>query len=263
MKTSLLLLILLLACHGVGFAGSETGQQSPEIEDSKLLGKWVRMSQSGPIAFDFKENGVVEADFGNNNSVDVTAAWELTGDTIRFIDQSGAMCEGVGQYRVFHTDHYLSFDLIEDACSGRISITMGFWTSPDFPEVLEKLGALLSESPAPELYLTRARILLATGRPQLAKADFDRYLLAHPHDAKVWVNRAGTRFPDDLAGVVGDCTAAIALDSANKNAWFLRGLARYELGEKAEGCADFATAIELGFSILMMAEQERCKDFWK
>jgi hypothetical protein len=39
-------------------------------------------------------------------------------------------------------------------------------------------------------------------------------------------------------------------------------LARYESGEQEQGCEDFSKAIELGFSILRIAEQERCIDFW-
>jgi len=63
-------------------------------------------------------------------------------------------------------------------------------------------------------------------------------------------------------GVVADCNKAISLEPNNKNAYFIRGLARYELGEKEQGCEDFNKAIELGFSILRIAEQERCIDYW-
>ena len=40
------------------------------------------------------------------------------------------------------------------------------------------------------------------------------------------------------------------------------GLARYELGEKEQACEDFRKAIELGFSVLRVAEQQRCPEFW-
>jgi tetratricopeptide (TPR) repeat protein len=59
-----------------------------------------------------------------------------------------------------------------------------------------------------------------------------------------------------------DCNKAISLEPDNKNAYFLRGLARYELGEQEEGCEDFNKAIELGFSVLRIAEQEKCIDYW-
>jgi tetratricopeptide (TPR) repeat protein len=139
---------------------------------------------------------------------------------------------------------------------------MGFWTRPDFNDFLETLEDEISKSADPELYLTRARIYLATGMTKLAKDDFDKYLLKDTLDARVYVNRAGTRFPNDLNGVIFDCNKAISLDPSDKNAYFLRGMARYELGEKEQGCEDFNRAIELGFSVLRIAEQEKCIDFW-
>ncbi|MFO7977635.1 MAG: hypothetical protein R6U64_03170, partial [Bacteroidales bacterium] len=62
--------------------------------------------------------------------------------------------------------------------------------------------------------------------------------------------------------VVADSNRAILLDPDNKNAYFLRGLARYELGEQEQGCEDFSRAIDLGFSVLRVAEQERCVEYW-
>lgn len=54
---------------------------------------------------------------------------------------------------------------------------------------------------------------------KLANDDCDKYLLTDTlDDARVYVNRAGTRFPNDLNGVV--CNRAITLDPNNKNAYF-------------------------------------------
>ena len=263
MKTKLMFLILLLT--GMFFAcNSNTDENNQTITESEntLLGKWVRIGQMGPIGFDFKDNGLVEGDFGNDQTVDVVSSYELSGDTIEFTDQKGQMCEGSGQYKVYQTDYYVSFDLIDDDCSGRIKTTMGFWTRPDFKNFITTLDDEISISPSPELFLNRARIYLATGMSKLAKDDFDQYLLTDSLDARVFVNRAGTRFPNDLNGVVFDSNKAISLDPNNKNAFFLRGLAQYELGEKEQGCKDFSKAIDLGFSVLRIAEQERCSDFW-
>jgi len=66
----------------------------------------------------------------------------------------------------------------------------------------------------------------------------------------------------DMEGAVSDCNKAIALDPENKNAFFLRGLAHYELGRKEQACEDFSKAINLGFSILRIAEKQRCAEFW-
>jgi tetratricopeptide (TPR) repeat protein len=172
------------------------------------------------------------------------------------------MCQDIGQYKVYQTKYYVSFDLIDDDCGGRIKTTMGFWTKPNFNDFLKTLDDEIAKSPNPDLYLSRARIYLATGMTNKAKDDFDNYLLTDTLDARVYINRAGTRFPNDLIGVVSDCNKAISLEPDNKNAYFLRGLARYELGEKEQGCEDFSKAIELGFSVLRIAEQEKCIDFW-
>jgi tetratricopeptide (TPR) repeat protein len=263
MKTKLIFLVILST--GFYFACNSNRKQNNQTNakpENTLIGKWVRVGQTGPIGFEFKENGLVEGDFGNDQTVDVVARYELSGDTIKFIDKEGQMCEGNGQYKVSQTDYYISFDLIDDDCSGRIKTTMGFWTKPGFNDLLKTLDDEILKSPEPELYLNRARIYLATGMTKLAKDDFDRYLLKDTSDASVYVNRAGTRFPNDLNGVVMDCNKAISLDPNNKNAYFLRGLARYESGEKEQGCEDFSKAIELGFSVLRIAEQEKCRDFW-
>ncbi len=231
----------------------------PEIS---IIGKWVRIGHSGPIGFYFKENGLIEADFGNDQTIDVVTEYELTGDTIRFIDKEGKICQGTGLYKVHQTEYYISFDLINDNCGGRIKTTMGFWTKPNFNELIKKLNDEITQSNNPELHLNRARVFLATGMVDKAREDFSTYLLTDTLNASVYINRAGTRFPYDLIGVVSDCNKAISLEPNNKNAYFLRGLARYELGEKEQGCEDFNKAIELGFSVLRIAEQEKCIEYW-
>lgn len=135
MKAKLIFMIILTT--GILFASStdiEYNNQTITKSDNTLIGKWVRIGQTGPICFDFKDNGMVEGDSGNDQTVDVIAGYELSGDTIKFFDKEGQMCEGNGQYMVFQTGYYVSFDLIDDDCSGRIKTTMGFWTRPDFNE---------------------------------------------------------------------------------------------------------------------------------
>ena len=100
------------------------------------------------------------------------------------------------------------------------------------------------------------------GKAIEAKSDFDVYLQQNPNDASAFINRAGTRFPDDMEGVVSDCTKTIELEPENKNAWFLRGLAYWEMGFKEKACNDFSRAIDLGFSILRIAEDQRCSEYW-
>ena len=251
MKRSYLLIVCTFLFHGLLNA------------QDALQGKWMRMGHSGPVALEFKPNGIVEVDFGADQTIDVVTNYEVDKNTIRFSDKEGAMCPEPGEYTFDETNYYLAFDLVEDMCNGRIQMTLGYWTKPNFEELLGELAQKISETENPEFNLTRARIYLATGKSQEAKADLDVYLGKNQDDARAYINRAATRFPADMKGAVADCNKAIALESDNKNAYFMRGLARYELGEKEQACEDFSRAIELGFSILRIAEEQRCGEFWK
>ncbi len=249
---------LLYGCNSV----SQKKGNSDGAKENSLIGKWVRMGHSGPVCFDFKENGMIEADFGNDGTIEVKSMYEVNGDTIYLIDKEGQICEGLGEYKIYQTPYYLAFDLIDENCSGRIKATMGFWVRPDYKILINRLDKEIEKTSKPELFLNRARMYMALGKSNLAQKDFDTYILSDSLNARVYINRAGTRFPNDLEGAVIDCNKAIAIDTMNKNAYFLRGLARYELGEKELGCSDFYKAIELGFSVLQIAEQEKCEDFW-
>lgn len=230
--------------------------------DNAVIGTWVKTGPAGATSFTFKNNGFVEGDFGRDGTIDITAAFRISGDTIVFTDKSGLTCPDKGMYKMYQTKYYTAFDLISDNCNGRIKTTLGFWTRPNFEELLKEIDSTISVKPDIEAYLNRARIFMAVGDVAKAKNDFDVYLAENPNDSRALINRAGTRFPLDLSGVMDDCTKAIELDPANKNAYFLRGLARYELGEKEEACTDFEKAIELGFSILRIAEEQRCAEYW-
>jgi hypothetical protein len=251
----------LLSCN---YTVGKTGNIEKKAEhiNNPIIGKWVRIGQMGPIGLEFKENGLVAIDFGNDQTIDVTSKYEISNDTIRFIDTDGKMCEEKGVYKVFQNEYYISFDLLDDNCNGRIKSTMGFWTSPNFQDYLDELDKEISDTEKPILYLNRARIYIAIGKPKQAKTDLDNYLLHDTTDARAYINRAGTRFPDDMQGVLADCNKAIELQANDKNAYFLRGLALYELGEDEKACENFSKAIELGFSILRIAEEQRCAEFW-
>ena len=257
MKFKINILLTAILCS---FTLSLSAQENTSIP---LEGKWVKMSQTGPVALEFKENGLIEMDFGIDQIIDVVTEYKIENNTISFIDREGEMCPEPGRYKMDLNDYYISFDLVDDMCNGRIKMTMGFWTKPNFEELLGELSQKLSENQNPELYLTRARIYLATGKSKEAKSDLDVYLEQTPDDARAYINRAGTRFPDDMEGALYDCNKSIDLEPNNKNAFFLRGLAEYELGQKEKACEDFSRAIELGFSILRIAEEYRCSEYWE
>ena len=217
-------------------------------------GKWIRMTPNEPIGLNFKNNGIVEIDFGNNKSIDIISSYKVSNDTIEFIDEKGKACQDSGFYKVYNRDYSISFDVLKDECNGRIKSTAGFWVRPNHKELLSELI---------EYVLSRGRMYLALSKSKLAKNDFDTYIEKDSLNAKVYIHRAATKFPFDLDGIVEDCNKSIALDSTDKYAFFLRGLALYELGEKQKACDDFQKAINLGFTILKQAEKEKCEEFWK
>ncbi len=230
--------------------------------DSTIIGVWKRMTQQGPMKIQFKENGTIETDIGDNNSIDIISNYSLRSDTIKFIDKEGKSCPNAGIYKVYNRGYTVSFDLIDDLCNGRIKSTMGFWVRPNYTEQINQLNSIITKTDDKKYILQRGRMYLALGKSQLAKKDFDLYIKRDSTDAKVYINRAGTRFPNGLKGVIYDCNRAIILDATDKNAYFLRGLAYYGLGEKQKGCNDFQKSIDLGFEILKEAESYKCRDYW-
>ena len=242
--------------------------------NDSIYGQWIRYGPTGPMSLNFKSNGIVEGDFGMDNTIEITSEYIIEGHTIRFTDKEGVTCPEAGKYKVDISDYYLAFDLVEDNCGGRVQSTMGFWVRPGFEELISKLSSSISTSDEagaatrisvsdPEDYLNRARMYLAIGKSYEARQDLDHYITYDSTNARVYLNRAGTRFPADLQGVVSDCNRALELDPESKNAYFLRGLATYSLGNQKQACEDFYKAIELGFTVLKNAESERCSEYWE
>jgi len=243
--------------------GDNASERASENQtDSPLVGEWMRMSYSGPLCIHFKKDGTVEYDFNNDGKIEVTSTFEVKDDTIVFTDREGKTCPEPGTYQLDLNPHYLAFNLIDDNCGGRIKKVMAFWVRPDYKKDLDKLSEKISKLNQPGDYLARARMYLAVNKTEEAGADFDYYIENANPNARVYANRASTRFPGDMKGVVNDCDKALELDAKYKNAYFLRGLALYELGKKEEACQDFLRAIELGFSVLRSAEQHRCAEYW-
>ncbi len=262
---SCLIIVFALSFSINGYAAENSNDSFSTVGIVKTIeGEWVRIGATGPIALVFEQDGHVKVDFGNNGSIDVTSRYELNGTNISFVDEEGAMCHEPGVYEIHQDDdYYLAFDLIKDNCGGRIKSTMGYWTRPEFENKIKELALEISEDPRPELFLSRARIYLALGEGVRARSDLDVFIQKIDDDPRAYLNRAATQMPDDLHGVINDCNRTLKLEPDNMNAYFLRGLARYELGEKEEGCADFEKAIQLGFSVLRIAEQEKCAPFWE
>jgi len=241
---------------------SLTSIEITQPNDSTLIGIWKHMSPQGPMKIHFKENGTVETDLGDNNSIDIISNYTLKTDTIEFFDKEGQSCPNAGAYKVYNRGFTVSFDVLDDLCNGRIKSTSGFWVRPNHIEQINQLNSIIEKTDDKKYILHRGRMYLALRNYKLAKKDFDMYIKRDSLDAKVYINRAATRFPYGFKGIVYDCNRAIALDSTDKNAFFLRGIAYYGLDEKQKGCDDFQKSIDLGFEILKEAEYNKCKDFW-
>lgn len=244
-------------------AWTNHGKTTHLQDDMHLSGPWIRISPAGPVSLTFTGDGTVEGDLGNDMTIDIVSEFSIEGNEILFNDRQGVACPEPGRYRIYSNEYYLSFDLISDNCAGRVRSTMGFWVRPDFNDRLAEISNMIDKTSKPEDYLNRARMHMATGSNDQARQDLDVYLKHQPSDARALVNRAGTRMVNDLKGAVDDCNLALRLDPENKNAYFLRGLASYGLGNKEEACRDFYRAIELGFEILKEAEYDKCADIWK
>lgn len=255
-------LIILISA---GFSTFLNGYSSDPVQERTregISGFWIRYSSMGPLRLEFKQDGIVEGDLWDDQSIEIKSAYTISGDTIRFTDLEGVACPEPGSYKMHSNDYYLALDLIDDNCGGRVKSTMGFWVRPDFEKNLEALSAEISSSSDPEAFLNRARMYMAIGKSYEAGQDLDRFILVDSSQARVYINRAATRFPTDLAGVIRDCDKALELDPKTRNAFFLRGLARYQLGKQELACKDFYRAIELGFTVLKEAEKERCMQYW-
>ncbi len=248
---TVLILIVFVSC----------GQKRSEIK-SPVVGEWIRHGHQGPVSLNFKADGTVEADLNNDDQPDIISRYSVSGDTVTFRDSEGKKCASDGKYLMYHTAYYVSFDLIKDTCMERVRSTMGYWTKPVYPDMLEKLSIIIDSTTDAVLFLERARIYLAMGKAEDARSNLNVYI-NHNHDNdQAYVNRAATFFPGQLQHAVDDCNSAIAINPYNKNAYFLRGLALYELGEEKKACADFEEAIKLGFTVLKKAEQNKCAEYW-
>jgi tetratricopeptide (TPR) repeat protein len=265
LKIFLVLISIILTCSCNNKKTTNKALTSIEItrpNDSTLIGVWKHISPQGPIKIHFKENGTVETDLGDNNSIDIISNYTLKSDTIEFFDKEGKSCPNGGIYKIYNRGYTVSFDVLDDLCNGRIKSTSGFWVRPNHTEQINQLNSIIEKTDDKKYILHRGRMYLALQNYKLAKKDFDTFIKRDSSNAKVYIHRAATRFPYGFKGVIYDCNKAIAIDSTDKNAYFLRGIAYYGLNENQKGCDDFKKSIDLGFEILKEAEYNKCKDFW-
>ena len=100
MKTKLIFLLLLST--GFFFACISNKKQSNQTiikSENTIVGKWERIGQTGPIGFEFKDNDVVEGDFGNDQTDDIIAKYELSGATFNLLIKKGKCARDLGSTR--------------------------------------------------------------------------------------------------------------------------------------------------------------------
>ncbi|HKJ06331.1 MAG TPA: hypothetical protein VJ970_02570, partial [Flavobacteriaceae bacterium] len=102
--------------------------------NSTIIGVWKHMSAQGPIKIHFKENGIIETDIGDDNTIDVVSNYSIKSDTIEFFDKEGKSCPNKGIYKIYNRGYTVSFDVIDDLCNGRIKATSGFWVRSNHQE---------------------------------------------------------------------------------------------------------------------------------
>ena len=87
--------------------------QNPAMTDRlEITGQWVRIGPAGPITLNFKSDGMVEGDFGNDGNIEIVSGYSMKGDHIIFKDKEGAACPEPGKYEIHLNEYYIAFDLI-------------------------------------------------------------------------------------------------------------------------------------------------------
>jgi hypothetical protein len=143
--------------------------------DSILIGVWKHMSPQGAVKIHFKENGIVETDLGDNNSVDITSNYSIKSDTIEFFDIEGKSCPNKGIYKIYHRGYTVAFDVLDYLCNGRIKSTSGFWVRHNYQEQINYLTKIIKKTDQKKDILHRGRMYLALSKNKLAKKDFDLF----------------------------------------------------------------------------------------
>ncbi|MBT4060714.1 MAG: tetratricopeptide repeat protein [Lentimicrobiaceae bacterium] len=255
---SILSIFLILLSFGCSNTISEVNNEEPNI-----IGNWVRIGQSGPIRMSFTESGFLKTDFGNDNMYEVISKYTTTNNVITIVDKEGYSCDKPGLYNVDNDDYYLSMDLLKDSCNGRVMTTIGYWTRPNFKELISNLDSLINISPnRKDYYLSRARINMAIGMPNLAISDLDKYILIDSSNGEAFLNRAAIKLTNDTRGAIADCEISIAINPNDKNAYLMLGLAQYKSGMIEDACLNYKKSIDLGLTYLTDNQYEDCKDYW-
>ncbi|HLP88269.1 MAG TPA: tetratricopeptide repeat protein, partial [Nostocaceae cyanobacterium] len=96
------------------------------------------------------------------------------------------------------------------------------------------------------LYQVRGELFGELKKYQEAIADYNQAITINPQDAEAYYNRGIDKYElGDKAGAIADFTQAITINPQLAEAYYNRGVAKYQLGDKAGAIKDYNQAITI------------------
>ncbi|MEI6174642.1 MAG: hypothetical protein WCR01_12900 [Bacteroidota bacterium] len=109
-----------------------------------------------------------------------------------------------------------------------------------------------------EAYFGRANVYLKTGEYELALADYSYLINRVKNHIGAWQNRAIVKGNlGDFEGALIDLNEVIVLNPSLGSSYYLRGIAKFELG--IDGCEDLNKAVSLNYTGSTKALEHYCK----
>jgi protein O-mannosyl-transferase len=109
-----------------------------------------------------------------------------------------------------------------------------------------------------DAYFARGNLNRVKGDYKAAASDYTKVLSLDPVNTGAMNNRAIVKGAEgDFAGAILDLDNALAINPGLSSAWYLRGVAKFQLG--INGCDDLQKALSLGYSDARRAVDYYCK----
>ncbi len=68
----------------VGCNHKQNSDNGAKKIEEQIIGTWLKFGPQGIFTIEFRDNGLVETDMGNDGTIDVISEYEIVGDTISF-----------------------------------------------------------------------------------------------------------------------------------------------------------------------------------
>jgi tetratricopeptide (TPR) repeat protein len=110
-----------------------------------------------------------------------------------------------------------------------------------------------------EAFFDKGLINLNNGNMTDAVSDFNKAITINAKDFEAYLDRAIAKYNlGDYNGTLADMDTSIQLNPAAK-AYFYRGMANIQMGNKSDGCSDLKQAASMGNSDAASELQKNCK----